>query len=452
MADDFIQVAPDSTGKKVDNTTVINEHGTEVYRQTVGMADSETNLRARVLDAPPSDDTPGVAVRMVGPLVVEPMAHASSHGVAGSDAVTIAESQVTGLVTDLNAIADSLATKVGTGDSRLSDARTPTAHAATHKTGGSDAVKLDELSAPTDVTTLNASTAAHGLMPKLPNDAAKFANGVGGYTTPAPTPPGGTTTQIQFNDGSVFNGSANLTFDKVTALLKLLGLFQLEATFNASGVARLFGTNAAIEIMNGAGSQNWSFGVKDSDGNALYIGRGFGPGQGAGNAAIKITTADVVVLPIGQLQFPSTQNPSSNANVLDHYGEQTWTPGIAFGGAAVGVTYTTRGGWYIKVGKVVHFGGQLALSSKGSSVGNAAITGLPYASENDVVNMACAVSVGRYASFSVSVTSMDGIIDSNSAIVSLTTGGAGASAIMNDTHFSNTSQIFHFSGSYRANQ
>lgn len=34
-------------------------------------------------------------------------------------------------------------------DSRLSDARTPLAHAAAHKTGGSDALKLNELAVPT---------------------------------------------------------------------------------------------------------------------------------------------------------------------------------------------------------------------------------------------------------------------------------------------------------------
>lgn len=52
----------------------------------------------------------------------------------------------------------------------------PEAHATTHKSGGTDAVKLDELAAPTDVTTLNASTSAHGLLPKLP--AASSAPGL----------------------------------------------------------------------------------------------------------------------------------------------------------------------------------------------------------------------------------------------------------------------------------
>jgi hypothetical protein len=78
------------------------------------------------------------------------------------------------------------ATQAAAGnDSRLSDARTPTSHAASHKSGGGDAIKLDELAAPTDVTTLNATASAHGLLPKLSNDATEYLDGTGGWSTPA---------------------------------------------------------------------------------------------------------------------------------------------------------------------------------------------------------------------------------------------------------------------------
>lgn len=52
---------------------------------------------------------------------------------------TIADG-VTDKAPSQNAVHDALAGKVGTGDSRLSDARTPTGHAASHKAGGSDAL------------------------------------------------------------------------------------------------------------------------------------------------------------------------------------------------------------------------------------------------------------------------------------------------------------------------
>lgn len=63
------------------------------------------------------------------------------------------------------------------------------AHATQHKSGGSDPIKLDELAAPTDVTTLDVSTSKHGLCPKLPNDSAKYLNGQGSFAVPAA--PGG---------------------------------------------------------------------------------------------------------------------------------------------------------------------------------------------------------------------------------------------------------------------
>jgi len=72
-------------------------------------------------------------------------------------------------------------------------ASTPTAHAATHQSGGGDAIKLDDLTAPDDNTDLDVSTVSHGLTPKLPNDATLYLNGLGGYSTPAGGEGGSTT-------------------------------------------------------------------------------------------------------------------------------------------------------------------------------------------------------------------------------------------------------------------
>lgn len=54
-------------------------------------------------------------------------------------------------------------------DSLHSSAFAALSHASRHKSGGADSIRIDELAAPTDVTTLDASTSAHGLMPKFPN-------------------------------------------------------------------------------------------------------------------------------------------------------------------------------------------------------------------------------------------------------------------------------------------
>jgi hypothetical protein len=55
---------------------------------------------------------------------------------------------------------------VQANDSRLSNARTPTTHSNSHKPGGGDEIKLDDLAAPDDNTDLDATAAKHGLMPK----------------------------------------------------------------------------------------------------------------------------------------------------------------------------------------------------------------------------------------------------------------------------------------------
>ena len=64
------------------------------------------------------------------------------------------------------------------------DSRTPTAHAASHANGGSDAVKLDDLAAPDDNTDLNATTLKHGLLPKLGGGTANFLRADGSWATP----------------------------------------------------------------------------------------------------------------------------------------------------------------------------------------------------------------------------------------------------------------------------
>lgn len=83
----------------------------------------------------------------------------------------------------------------------------------------------------------------------------------------------------------------------------------------------------------------------------------------------------------GQIVFPATQVASSGANTLDDYEEGTFTPGLAFGGASVDMTYNSsyRNGSYTKIGRLVTVTGVIVLTAKGSSVGDATITGLPFA-------------------------------------------------------------------------
>ena len=69
-------------------------------------------------------------------------------------------------------------------------------------------------------------------------------------------------------------------------------------------------------------------------------------------------------------------------NASQGTGILTFTPGIAFSGAAVGVTYAFRAASYMKIGRMLHFTLDVLLSNKGSSAGSLQLTGLPYAASS----------------------------------------------------------------------
>ena len=106
------------------------------------------------------------------------------------------------------------------------DARTPTAHAASHASGGTDAVKLDDLAAPDDNTDLNATTSAHGLLPKLGGGTTNFLRADGSWAT-APV-----VIQLACSDEStaLTSGTAKATFRMPYAM----AITQVRASVNTA--------------------------------------------------------------------------------------------------------------------------------------------------------------------------------------------------------------------------
>lgn len=85
----------------------------------------------------------------------------------------------------------------------------------------------------------------------------------------------------------------------------------------------------------------------------------------------------------GNIQFPATQIPSSDANVLDDYEEGTWTPILVDTTlTAEGATYSTNSGRYTKIGNKVFFEFAMVVTGLGTLTAGdaAAIIGLPYTS------------------------------------------------------------------------
>ena len=79
-------------------------------------------------------------------------------------------------------------TLVDTTDSRLTDARAPTAHATAHKLGGSDLIKINELAAPTaNIAGTNSTTSANGTLPVLSGVNTQYLDGSGAWSVPPVT-------------------------------------------------------------------------------------------------------------------------------------------------------------------------------------------------------------------------------------------------------------------------
>ncbi len=144
----------------------------------------------------------------------------------------------------------------------------------------------------------------------------------------------------------------------------------------------------------------------------------------------------------GQIKFPATQNASSDPNTLDDYEEGTFTPGVLFGGLAVGVSYSTQYGYYTRIGNVVHVEGYFRLSARGSSSGYATATGLPFAPAHNYAGILCPY----YKDMAAGIASLMTLTTSGGGFY-IEKGAAGAATPTSDADYTNTTAI-GFAGSY----
>lgn len=168
---------------------------------------------------------------------------------------------------------------------------------------------------------------------------------------------------------------------------------------------------------------------------------------GQDKSATVIGLLDLSTSTAGQIKFPATQNASADANTLDDYEEGTWTPGISFGGGTTGITYTTRVGYYTKIGNRVYCTCDVTLSNKGSSTGTSRITGLPYTS-NSTGSSYGAVSAGFFANLTTANYFVSGYVETNATTGIILGGGTSSSSNFTDANFQNATElilsIFYF--------
>ena len=81
----------------------------------------------------------------------------------------------------------------------------------------------------------------------------------------------------------------------------------------------------------------------------------------------------------GQIVFPTTQNPSANASTLDDYEEGTWLPTLVpTSGGPITVRSNNSVCWYVKIGRVVHFGGRINVDVATSPSGDLRLGNFPF--------------------------------------------------------------------------
>jgi len=158
------------------------------------------------------------------------------------------------------------------------------------------------------------------------------------------------TRKVATNDLTVKNVRSNAT----TGLLQVVG--------PAAGTTRVMTTpNANFTVARTDAAQTFTGSQTVSGGN-LIIGT-------AGNG----------------VDFSADAHAAGmTSELLDDYEEGSWTPVPKFGGANVGMTYTS-GGSYTKIGRVVYIQGSITITANGSSTGNMTIDGLPYSITDYVV-------------------------------------------------------------------
>jgi hypothetical protein len=140
------------------------------------------------------------------------------------------------------------------------------------------------------------------------------------------------------------------------------------------------------------------------------------------------------------ISFSNTsQLAGMTSELFNDYEEGTWTPSLNFGGAAVGITYTTRDGKYTKIGNYVFGTGIIELSNKGSSTGTAYINDLPYTVSGRGYLLVHAATNGNFSPVSAIMGPLYN--GNNNTDLQYTMGAAGGSIVVLNTNFTNTTRL-----------
>lgn len=183
------------------------------------------------------------------------------------------------------------------------------------------------------------------------------------------------------------DGQLDVYLTKAGARTKFLSLATAATAFTA---AALYSFDAVVRPAANDGAALGASGTAWSD---LFLASGavvnWGAGdttltQSSGNLALTGSATDVVLdlsaANAGQIKFPATQNPSSNANTLDDYEEGTFTPTMEFATAGTSSwSYSQQDAVYTKIGNFIFEAiGLNATPTIGTGSGTISVRGNPF--------------------------------------------------------------------------
>ena len=119
--------------------------------------------------------------------------------------------------------------------------------------------------------------------------------------------------------------------------------------------------------------------------------------------AMRITSGGVINSYYG-IAFPNQSAGSGtvSSSTLDAYEEGTWTPSVISSGTNPTVTYISRSGNYVRIGKSISVWCKIQIATSTGGTGNLIISGLPYTVNVDADE--CGGSIGLALGFTVNPT------------------------------------------------
>ena len=189
------------------------------------------------------------------------------------------------------------------------------------------------------------------------------------------------------------NGTNNLTFGGGTSLMNAATAVSIYTAANSTttnGSKRFEIDSSGTATFDPGGGGTLKIGGSSAHTSKIVIADNGGTGNGNclieggdGTDFFTIQSSGNVAFTNGRgISFADTADGGNSATMsselFDDYEEGTFTPSLSFGGGDTGMSYSSRSASYIKIGSMCYIQGQLDLTSKGSSTGDAAFGNFPF--------------------------------------------------------------------------